>query len=270
MLSLDAPTVALVWQWEVARAAGVRLAASRAFILGSSIWMAYVADRWIEGWRLAPQQIRTQRHAFYQRSRWPVAAVWAATLVADVAVSCVALDRRELQAGLLLLVPVSAYLLSHQLVHRHHRWRVPKEACVALLLGGGVALFVVAAPAASFAPAAVPVALFTLLCLANCALISVWEEAVDRDHGQTSLARQFQRGAAFGRALPWLLGAAAAVAAAASRGAPRGAAESAAASCMLLAAVDRIQPRAGWALARVLADLALMTPAIPLARSLLG
>lgn len=43
------------------------------------------------------------------------------------------LSSRELEAGAaLLLPPVLADLLSHQLVHRHHPWRVPKEVVVAL------------------------------------------------------------------------------------------------------------------------------------------
>jgi len=269
VLSLDAPAVALLWQWQLARVAGVAASGPRAFVLGASVWLAYAADRWIEGWRLEPGLIRTQRHRFYQRWRWPVAAAWGAFFAADLATALVALDRRALVAGCLLLAPVSAYLLSHQLVHRHHRWRAPKEACVALLLGGGVALFVVAAPAAALRPLAVPLALFVLLGFANCALISVWERAVDESHGQTSLARQFRRGEVIGRAFPWLLAAAALLAAGATGGAARTAALCAAASSLLLILVDRLQPRIGWPMARVLADVALLTPAVPLAASCL-
>ena len=265
VLSLDAPVVALLWQWQLARVAGVVPGAPRVFVLGVSVWLAYAADRWIEGWRLAPGRIRTQRHSFYQRNRWPIAAFWAALFAADLAAALTALDRRALIAGFLLLIPVSAYLLSHQFVHRHRRWRLPKEACVALLLGGGVALFVVTAPAAALRPLAGPFVLFVLLCFANCALISVWEKSVDESHGQTSLARQFRGAVIFGRAFPWLLAAAALLAGGAATGAARTAVLCAAASGLLLALIDRLQPRIGWPMARVLADVALMTPVVPLA-----
>jgi hypothetical protein len=268
VLSLDAPAVALLWQWELARAAGVALAAPRPFVLGASIWLAYVADRWIEGWRLEPDRIRTQRHRFYQRWRWPVAVLWAAVFGADLASALTGLAPRDLRAGWIFLAPVLAYLLSHQLVHRHRRWRAPKEICVALLLGGGAALFVAASPEVHLRLLAVPLAWFVALCLANCALISVWEDAVDQSHGQTSLARQFRRGAAFSRVLPWLLAGGAALAWLEGGAAQRSAAACAAASAFLLALVDRLQPRFGREMARILADIALMTPAVPLIVSL--
>src|SRR5580658_7946163 len=84
VLSLDAPAVALLWQWLLGWIAAVPLPAPRAFVLGASVWLAYSADRWIEGWRLSPERIRTKRHYFYQRWRWPVAAVWLLVFAADL------------------------------------------------------------------------------------------------------------------------------------------------------------------------------------------
>jgi hypothetical protein len=71
ILSLDAPAVALAWQSLLALVVGVKLAAHHSVLLGLSVWLAYAADRWIEGWRLTPQTVRTQRHAFFLRWRWP-------------------------------------------------------------------------------------------------------------------------------------------------------------------------------------------------------
>lgn len=264
VLSLDAPAVALLWQWQLARSAQVALGRPHAFVLGSSVWLAYAADRWIEGWRLAPGTARTQRHHFYQKWRWPVAGFWMLVLAADLATAWGRLTPREFDAGLLLLAPVLAYLLSHQLIHRHHSWRAPKELCVAVLLAGGVALFPLAQPAVALPSLAPPLALFALLCFANCALISVWEREIDRSHGQTSLARQFHRGAAFSRLLPWLLAALGALLAAPATGAVRTAAACAAASSLLLGTLDLLESRVGWQLARVLADAALLTPLAPL------
>lgn len=264
VLSLDAPAVALSWQWLLARPARVTLGWPHAVVLGSSVWLAYAADRWIEGWRLAPGGARTQRHHFYQQWRWPVAVLWLLVLAVDLFTACTALTRREFVAGLLLLAPVLAYLLSHQFIHRHHAWRAPKEICVAVLLAGGVALFPLAQPAAAFPPVAAPLALFALLCFANCALISVWEHEIDGSHGQTSLSRQFRRGAAFSRALPWLLAVLAVLLGATETGSPRLAAGCAASSSVILGLIDRLEPRLGWQLARVLADVALLTPLVPM------
>jgi hypothetical protein len=270
VMSLDAPAVALLWQWLLARPAGIGLGWHHAFVLGSSVWLAYAADRWIEGWRLVPDQVRTERHAFYQRWRWPVAVGWVLVLAADLTVALTRLSRREFEAGWILLAPVVAYLLSHQLVHRHHRWRAPKEVCIAVLLAGGVALFLVAQPAVAWRALAPPLVLFAFLCFANCALISAWEHEVDQTHGQTSLTLQFHRGAALSRLLPWALAAAAALLGLFAPGPARPAAVCVVASSILLGAIDGWEPRCGRQSARVLADVALMTPLVPLLAALLS
>ncbi len=260
ILSFDAPIVAVLWQGLLARTAGVSLGWHHAAVLGLSVWLAYGADRWIEGWRLVPDQIRTQRHHFYQRWRWPLAVVGIVALAADLAIALRCLTTREIEAGLLLLVPVAAYLLSHQLVHRHHRWRAPKELCVALLFGGGVAVFPLASPGVNLGTSFAPLALFCALCFANCALISGWERAVDEAHGQTSFALQFRRAHAFARALPWVLAVASLWFAWGVSGPRRTVFACSALSGVLLGGLDLAQPRIGPRLARALADVALMTP----------
>jgi hypothetical protein len=239
-------------------------------VLGCSVWLAYCADRWIEGWRLAPAAIRTHRHHFHQRWRWPLAAAWVAVLFFDIAAALAGLSAAQFRAGCVLLLAVAAYLLSHQLVHRGSRWRAPKEVCVAVLLGAGAAIFAAARPGASAGALAVPTALFMLLCFCNCALISLWEDAVDRSHGQTSLALQLGRAAAFNRAVPWAVSALSAAAWFLAADRARTVAACSAASAALLGVVDLAEPRIGRVRARVLADIALLTPAAPLLVRLLA
>jgi hypothetical protein len=269
VLSLDAPIVVVVWQALIAWTAAAPVGTHERLILGSSIWLAYSADRWFEGWRVPPGNIRTARHLFYQRWRWPVAVAWACVLGLDVAGSILWLPLPELQAGLVLLFPVSAYLLSHQLVHRESPWRAPKEFCVALLLAAGAAAFAATAPGAHAGRVVAPSALFALLCLSNCTLISLWERDVDQSHGQTSLATQFGRSMAL-RALPWVAAGilASSVFWAGRRAGPEAACG--AASGVLLGIVDLAEPRIGRRMARVLADAALLTPALPLLSGLLA
>ncbi len=264
MLSLDAPAVAVLWQSLIAHVAGGPLRWHHRFVLGTSVWLAYAADRWIEGWRLAPGQVRTQRHFFYQRARWPIALLWLAILVTAVGTARQFLTRHEFLAGLLLLLPVLVYLLSHQLAHRTHRWRAPKELCVATLLTGGVALFPCTQPGAALQPALVALGLFALLCFTNCVLISTWEREVDAMHGQTSLALQFDRASRHSRLLPWIAAIAAGIIALTLKQPYRIAALCAMGSALLLGAVDLVERRSGWQLARVLADAVLLTPLIPL------
>jgi hypothetical protein len=264
VLSLDAPAVALLWQWLLARVAPMPLAWFHAFILGAAVWLVYAADRWIEGWRLVPEQVLTQRHWFYLRWRWPVFAVWLVVAATGLTAAFTQLRSREIAAGFIVLAPVLIYLLSHQLVHRDHPWRVPKELCVALLFTAGASCFQIADAPGAVRVLFIPLALFAGLCLANCALISFWETEVDRTHGQTSLALQFPRGHRLVRLLPWLLALFAAGFAARETGLRQTAALCAAASGGLLGAVDLAHARCGRQLARVLVEVALMTPLVPL------
>jgi hypothetical protein len=165
--------------------------------------------------------------------------------------------------GSLLLSAVGAYLLSHQLVHRHARWRVPKEICVAALLTAGAGVFVVTelrAPGVAFV-----LALFALLCFANCALISVWERHVDRAHGQTSLVVDGPGNVHAIRLIAPVLFIVCAGVLVGAEGGVAVASACAGASALLLAVTDQGEATIGRQAARVLADVALMTPAAALA-----
>jgi hypothetical protein len=261
IFSLDAVTVAVAWQLLFARLAGARIGVTESVILGLSVWLAYTADRWIEGWRLAPENVLTQRHFFAVRWRWPVFALWCVLLCVDLAVAFVGLSQREFVAGLILLAPVLIYLLSHQMLHRKHPWRLPKEICVAALFLGGTTVFVAAQPFANSTALWCLAASFGMLCFINLALISVWESEIDAAQDQDSLAQKLGSQARFSQLLPWIwtvlnliVGLALAPA-----GWRTGFLCVAASSC-LLGVLANFEPRWGRQLARVLADTVLLTP----------
>jgi hypothetical protein len=267
VLSLDAPAVVIVWQWLFGAVAGVAIHGAETVVVGSSVWLAYAADRWLETWLVAPDKLVTPRHRFYARFRGVVAAVWIAVLIIDVTIAFVALTRREIAAGFIILIPVLAYVGSHQFLHRGARWRLPKELCIALLIAAGASVFVLA-ETADWRGLVGSVTLFALLCFTNVALIGVWEADVDRSQGQTSLAHQFAPLSSIAHLLPLALAAIAAIAGSSLVGVAPVPAHCVAASGVLLALLDRLQPRIGWRLARVLADAALLTPLLPLLRGL--
>ncbi|AHF91867.1 hypothetical protein OPIT5_18225 [Opitutaceae bacterium TAV5] len=265
ILSLDAPLVALCWQWTFARLLGVTLRPAEIVLLGISVWLVYAADRWLEGWRVPPEHIHTRRHAFYHRWRTPAALAGAAGLAACGLITFVCLPPREIATGSALLAVTLAYLCSHQHFHRHHPWRVPKEICVALIFFAGTAFFPAFRAGGRLEPVLLPGALFALLCFANCALIAIWEAETDTRRGEMSLARQWRRGHDRLRLLPWLPGLLGLSLAPLAR-APLGPfLACAGASGFLLAGVDLVEPAIGRESARTLADIALMTPLVWLA-----
>lgn len=262
VLALDAPLVVLAWQALLAREACAHLAWPHRSLLAGGVWLAYVADRWFEAVRLDPERIRTQRHWFCQRYRWPLAGLWLAVFVTLVAVASVGLDARAWFAGLLVLGPVAAYLLSHQGVHRQRAGRLPKELCVAALLTAGVGCFVIAGRPEAWLTTVAPLAGFAALCFTNCALISQWETEVDLSQGQTSLALTVPATRRIVPVLPWALAVVAGMATPWSISAA-----CVGASAALLGFVDLLEPRIGRQLARALADLVLLTPFVALAAS---
>jgi hypothetical protein len=259
VLSLDAAAVAVVWQAAVAREAGASPGWAQVFVLGCSVWLAYTADRWIESWRAGPRPVLTPRHRFHQRHRTGVLVAMMAGLLADVAVALTWLGPDDLTAGLILTAAVLTYLVSHQWLHRHASWRVPKELLIASLLTAGVWLFVREAGPARLA---VPLSLFWLLCFTNCVLISRWEAGIDRQQGQTSIALEQPAAARWIPIFPWVV-TAIVVAVLAAGGSTAGfAARAALPSAVLLGVLDRLEPAIGWPAARVGADAVLLTPLV--------
>lgn len=260
VLCLDAPLVAVSWQSLLARQAGARLSFHHGALLAIAVWLAYVADRWIEGWRLTARTVRTRRHYFYMRRRWPAFATWVAMLVAGVALAVATLTGREWIASLGLLAAVSLYLLSHQLLHRHHPGRVPKEICVAVLIAGGAALYPAIARPEMWANLLPGFAWLTALSLLNCLLISEWEREVDVCHGQSSLALGSVSFGGAVRFLPALAGAVAVMLCAFGPAAARRVSAAAALSAAALWLLAKVEPRLGRERARVLVDAALLSP----------
>jgi len=260
ILSLDAPLVAVLWQALFARVAGVRLGWHDPILIGLAVWIVYAADRWIEGWRLTPEIVRTQRHYFYIRWRWPVFVLGLVAIITTTVVAITCLDEREFKSGFVLLLPTLLYLFSHQLVHRHHPLRLPKEICIATIFAIGCALAPAAQAPDKIITLLIPTVLFGLLCFADCALIASWEKEVDAVHGQTSLALQWRHGLTLIHALPWLLCGIGFIALATPAHVARSIAACTAVSGLLLGLLDMIHPRIGRQAARAVVDVMLMTP----------
>ncbi len=175
LLSLDAPTVAALWAWSIARAVNIGLPLSGLLLLASGTWLVYVADRILDGLRLKSHGKLRERHFFYARHR-------RKALVGEAAVSLVLLwliatrmnptARREDAA--LFAVALAYFCLVHLCRPGIERW-FPKEAGVGMVFAAAVAV-----PAWSRLQghrlSLIPVVtLFALLCWLNCIAIEKWE-----------------------------------------------------------------------------------------------
>ncbi len=169
LLSLDAPTVAALWTWFIARAASASLAPAIPVAMFLAVWLLYAIDRLLDTRGSRPSSTHEVRHLFHLRHR-PL-FIAASALVAIALLT------------LLLLIPLAAlrlYLFLGALlagwfgiIHtRAHSETLPKE----LALGPFFAAAVFIPSVTSISPALLlTAAAFALLCTLNCLYIYSWE-----------------------------------------------------------------------------------------------
>jgi hypothetical protein len=231
VLALDAPAVAVAWQTFLAHAFAAPVPPAAPAVLGLVVWGVYLADRRLDA---RAGHAAQPRHRFAAAHPTAVAAVAAVALLAAAALA-LTLPTPYLVAGGAVAACVGGYFV---LVHAVPRSPGGKERLVGLLFAAGVAVPLAASAAdpVGWLPA---VGGFALLCWLNCRLIDHWE------------------GDAAGT-LPAVLLAAPVVACAAF--APPAVGVALAASAGLLLLLHGSRRRTGPRLARVLADVALLTP----------
>lgn len=184
LLSLDAPTVAAVWAYFVARSTQIHLPVGCCIAMFLAVWILYAADRLLDarclGRALAQTTLASPRaaatlelrHIFHHRHRR-----WFVPLIALAAAALVGLLPSLPFAALQLYLLEGALLLGWLAVVHGTRLaaRVPKEFVVGAFFAAAVFI-----PAVSRRPelriSLLPAALlFAALCTLNCLFIHRWE-----------------------------------------------------------------------------------------------
>jgi len=179
--ALDAPLVCVGWFWLLASGWKVAPPIPEGLILGLSVWLAYMADRWFDGWRLQQDVTCSSRHLFVRANRVVIGYVWPLVLVVTVAFAIGHLTTANLRDGMILLAVVLAYFGAIHLGPRWLRRSAPKEFATALILVSGILLFL------PFERVSLPIlAAIASLFFANCLLISRWESETGLTRGPGS------------------------------------------------------------------------------------
>lgn len=198
LLSLDAPLVAMLWQWTFARASGVALPVMAHVLLGVAVWVVYAGDRLLDAARLDESRPATARHRFYRR-HWKIflAGVIAAGGFGAMK-ALYSIPEALAVRGIFLAMLVASYFLYLARARRSRRIVIPKEILCGVLFalgtnlstefykstsaaeGSGVLQRFVFEGALALEGAGSPRALiYMALCSMNCAVIAVWERNAD-------------------------------------------------------------------------------------------
>lgn len=235
LVGLDAPVVAVVWQWGLATAFAAAVPRPASVALFLTVWGVYLADRFLDadpGRPVSPGD----RHEFARRHRPAVGAV-AAGVFAAAAVIAALLPRAYLAVGAVVAAAAAGYFAA---VHAIGRGAGPmKELLVGFVFAAGVGIPLAAERPADVGDWLPAVGGFAAVCWLNCRLIDRWEAG---------------RPAGVGPAV------AAGVAAALAAWCPPPVRGSIWAAVALLAGLHVARTHLSHRALRVLADVALLTP----------
>lgn len=194
LLGLDAPAVAVAWQWLFARVFGVNLPPIFHLILGLSVWCIYLADRLYDATRAPECGVQTDRLRFTKRHFAALSVVVLAAALSNLFLIICQVPRPLITTGLITACLLGAYYLVRLKGNARMPSAIPRE----ILCGMVFAIGCVIAPHAFLSPDSDPgfliAAIFLgLVCSANCILISAWEKEEDIAGNDRSMATSHSR-----------------------------------------------------------------------------
>jgi hypothetical protein len=176
LLSLDAPTVAALWTWFIARCCHIRLPIASPAAMALAVWILYAADRLLDAARPGAADSDSDdleaRHLFHHRHRRRF-LVGIALAASALALLLHTLDPAAIRLYLVEGALLIAWFVVLHATHSAHR--LPKEIAVGLFFSAATFIPTIARSPAlhpSLLPAAI---LFAALCSLNCLFIYAWE-----------------------------------------------------------------------------------------------
>lgn len=183
LLSLDAPTIATLWTWFLARANHIHLPAASLAAMFLAVWTLYAADRLLDARLLNDNPLEAStlepRHLFHHRYRtaFLIAITAASALLAAILPS---LYPPAMRLYLILATLLSAYfILIHVALTTH---RLPKELAVGIFFAAATFIPTIARNPALRLPLLPSALLFANLASLNCLFIYAWEHEPNTTH----------------------------------------------------------------------------------------
>jgi hypothetical protein len=193
VVCLDAPLVAIAWQWLFARYLHVAVPVWARGALFLTAWLIYLLDRLADTLSLQADSPRTAREQFCLRHKEFWLGLVAAVALVDAVIVLWRLNRHVLIPGACLSGIAAVYLAINYAFSEVWEIIPLKEITVGCLFSAGtlLVLFPNFGPALSSvgrASVLLAMLLFAVLCSLNCMSIAIWERDLDRAQRKHSIA----------------------------------------------------------------------------------
>ncbi|MCA9417429.1 MAG: hypothetical protein KC931_04765 [Candidatus Omnitrophica bacterium] len=188
VLSLDAPLVAICWQFFFSRLFDRPIVWTHPFLLGAVTWLAYSGDRILDGMRAEDPSMLAPRHRFAVRYRIHLILTWILVFLLGLGVGVFLLERPLFWRGMSLTAGVAVYYLLVFLWPNWTRRVVPREFAVSLLFVAGTSCFVFTKADLKSVEVWNALIWFGAICFINCILIAFWEKEIDQQNAEVSAA----------------------------------------------------------------------------------
>lgn len=205
LVCLDAPLVAIAWQWLFATTFHVALPVAGREALFFTAWLIYLTDRYSDSMALDGTTPRTTRQTFCAEHRLVWLVVIGAVALFDFWIVLWRLDHITRFHGLVLGAIASAYLIINYSCSRIWKSVPVKEITVGILFAAGTLLVFAEHVASAGLTMFVAALLFAALCSLNCISIAAWERDLDQAQGKCSIATRWAHAGVFALIAPALL-----------------------------------------------------------------
>ena len=193
VVCLDAPLVAIVWQWLFTCYLHVAVSVWARGALFLTAWLIYLVDRFADALSLQANSPRSVRQQFCLRHKKLWLGLITAVGLVDTAIVLLHLNRDVLISGVCLSGIAAVYLAVNYAFSEVWEIIPLKEITVGFLFSAGTLLvlipkFALIPSTMGRSPALLAMLLFAILCSLNCMSIAVWERDLDRAQGKHSIA----------------------------------------------------------------------------------
>lgn len=264
MLCLDAPLVAVAWQYLFSRVLTLPVPVETSAALFITAWLIYLADRLVDTFSLDPTRAISLRHQFCAQHRRTWISVMVVLSVCDVWLLTREVDSRIVQFGAGVAAVTFLYLLLNYMTPRVWRAFPLKEITIGSVFAAGTVAALLPQMPTINGPLLLTLLLFAALCSLNCINIAFWERQIDAEQRRESIATAWPTGAKYLLPVGLCIGASALLASRWSRG--LAIVDSCIAlSVLLLGALQMLRAFVPRDDRTALADLVLLTPLLMLA-----